>query len=1216
MNHTKRILATTTVALTLSTAANGLAFASPETEHVTEKITQQKTEVLDKKQVHEDDNSEDVGIEKGLYKSNEASDVAAKKCHDKILSVYGEPETLAKNGHLDNSIKVARNAFLEYTKTLDKIYDTDMPSKASLLADLGSLKQDAEMVNTLEQAKFGESFFDHEIIKAQHDLFPRIGKLMANESEKEMEYVILQSRKQMSAEELNQEMDFTHWDEKQWSDFEDYLKMETDGENRLGVNEPAHIPVLLGKTKGYLQALAKYYPDSHPLKLEYEIRLVKYYSKNGDAKSAVTLAEDILPKVEATFGEDSERCISLNDLLCKEYENIGQYKKAEKLLLANIAQKDSLYGNKDARTLASENDLVRLYWQLGKYSEAQPLLKQISTLAIENLPLKDTARESIMLSRCMDLADTRLHKEAIQFYQLIPDAPQNGEEKLRVLNFIINNQNWIGEALQNSLMLYLTDSVYLGDYHHQTIDEISLIAKNYIKLGYIAEADALATINFENSRAQYGLSAPCTINAMTVLAQAKRSNDDYGKALALDENVLKYNIESLGKNAPASIDALIATGDDYLGLKRYNVASRRYKEAMSLAKKISRPGHEEPWLPMSKLAEAYRLSGDNQDAIALCEEVKQNRYNFDSRIYAEDISTLQTLARAYRSIGNLGSAIQNYEQLCHSYEIIRKSALLEGKNRSNWFASVLVAYKELAETYLEAGRPALEILKVADLIKARNLADTYREDAAIYGSGLADADISKYIAYKNMLTVYDEAKSDVVSNKSLQLSLEISRLRQLLNLNTYKRDLSKKYPEYKGMRIAEPLKDINMLKKIEAIPATARFLDYTILDENKILVCVANHNKNVIAEILSVDDNFWQKCQTYRDLLMVPSIKTLDWTGRILWRLPNGDYMISTNGQSAPNGAVALGSNGLEEAKKVLATQIGDVLLKPVSKYLSASQWIISPDGELANIPFESLMINGKFALEKAEISYVPSLSVLELMHSREEQNQMLKRQKIFAMGGIPYGNHSPQECAESFANFLQNPSLLDLPRIKWQNLPGTAKEVEAVSNMFPTKMVVSGGSASESYLKSLDKNGELKNYQYILFSAHGMYIPKAPELSSIVLGRDVKADGYVTVGEWAGYNLASDLVYLSACESGLGKYQPGEGVMGIPYNLTLAGNQNTVMSLWSVDDKKTEEFTKSFFEKLSQGMPQAKALSETKQEFMMKGEKPSIWAAFLLYGV
>ncbi len=147
-------------------------------------------------------------------------------------------------------------------------------------------------------------------------------------------------------------------------------------------------------------------------------------------------------------------------------------------------------------------------------------------------------------------------------------------------------------------------------------------------------------------------------------------------------------------------------------------------------------------------------------------------------------------------------------------------------------------------------------------------------------------------------------------------------------------------------------------------------------------------------------------------------------------------------------------------------------------------------------------------------------------------------------------------------------------------------------------------------------------DYRYLVFSTHGYLSTEVPALSSIVLGQvnnPPGIDGYVTAGEWAGYNLKSDLMVLSACETGVGEVISGEGVMGLPYAFYVAGNKNTLLTLWSISDEVTAKFIYSFFRKLKKGVGQIEALTATKREFIKKGGRysdPMYWAAFVLYGV
>ena len=177
---------------------------------------------------------------------------------------------------------------------------------------------------------------------------------------------------------------------------------------------------------------------------------------------------------------------------------------------------------------------------------------------------------------------------------------------------------------------------------------------------------------------------------------------------------------------------------------------------------------------------------------------------------------------------------------------------------------------------------------------------------------------------------------------------------------------------------------------------------------------------------------------------------------------------------------------------------------------------------------------------------------------------------------------------------------------------------------LFPpdTRRVYKKKQASEKVLRNLDTSGDLAGYKILLFATHGIFNPKVPELSALVLsqvGNQAPENGYITVSKWMAYNLRSDLVYLSACQTGLGKAQDGEGIIGIPYALCIAGNQDTIMTLWETDDEKARAFSVSFFKKLRLGQGPVQALSATKREFLHgrgSDRNPNSWAAFLLYGI
>ena len=113
------------------------------------------------------------------------------------------------------------------------------------------------------------------------------------------------------------------------------------------------------------------------------------------------------------------------------------------------------------------------------------------------------------------------------------------------------------------------------------------------------------------------------------------------------------------------------------------------------------------------------------------------------------------------------------------------------------------------------------------------------------------------------------------------------------------------------------------------------------------------------------------------------------------------------------------------------------------------------------------------------------------------------------------------------------------------------------------------------------------------------------------------KEDGILTAYEAMNLNLDNtDLVVLSACETGLGEIKPGEGVFGLQRAFTVAGADNIIISLFKVSDEATKEFMILFYEKWVGGLSKRVAFQEAKKELMKKYENPKLWGAFLMIGV
>jgi CHAT domain-containing protein len=196
--------------------------------------------------------------------------------------------------------------------------------------------------------------------------------------------------------------------------------------------------------------------------------------------------------------------------------------------------------------------------------------------------------------------------------------------------------------------------------------------------------------------------------------------------------------------------------------------------------------------------------------------------------------------------------------------------------------------------------------------------------------------------------------------------------------------------------------------------------------------------------------------------------------------------------------------------------------------------------------------------------------------------------------------------------------------RTEFAALPNARSELQLVAKSFKHPTLIVGTAATETRLRELDASADLARFQIVHVAAHGLVNPKQPAMSAIVLGADgapgADSDGFVTAAEWTGLTLNSDLVVMSACETGLGSAVSGEGVLGLPYALFVAGNRNALLTLWPVADQATSLFMREFFARLAKGSPASSSLALTKRDFARghfgaRYRDPFYWAPFTFIG-
>jgi hypothetical protein len=197
--------------------------------------------------------------------------------------------------------------------------------------------------------------------------------------------------------------------------------------------------------------------------------------------------------------------------------------------------------------------------------------------------------------------------------------------------------------------------------------------------------------------------------------------------------------------------------------------------------------------------------------------------------------------------------------------------------------------------------------------------------------------------------------------------------------------------------------------------------------------------------------------------------------------------------------------------------------------------------------------------------------------------------------------------------------------------LPGTQKEVESIQGMASGKgiktNILSGNRATEAGVKNL------RNQQVVHIATHGEFdqLPKADgylKAKLILAGAADREpfgiadyskyeDGFLTAYEVTQLDLAqTNLVVLSACETGTGEIQSGEGVWGLQRAFQLAGAKTVMGSLWKISDEATVIYMTSFYEKYLTGADVNEAYRSAMLKTKESYPEPYYWGAFTLTGV
>jgi CHAT domain-containing protein/tetratricopeptide (TPR) repeat protein len=892
--------------------------------------------------------------------------------------------------------------------------------------------------------------------------------------------------------------------------------------------------------------------------------------EQGKYPEAGPLWQRALAIHEKVLGQDHpDVAISLNDLGVA-YKEQGKYELAEAAYRRALAIRERAFGPNNTSVAISLNNLALLLKEQGEYAEAESLF---------NRALK--IRESAFGPNHPDVADSLNDLAAL--YQ---DQGRDDE----------------AEPLYNRALTIRENTPWLD----QTEVAISLnnIAYLYASKGRFTEAETLFKRAETIMRSRLGPDHPQVATCLNNLAVLYEYQREYDKAEPLLRRALTIRERALGPAHPYVAISLANLAGLYMKQANYAAAEALYLRALSIDEEKLAPDHPDVFRALDNLAFLYWTWGRQQEA-----EAYFGRGQLVLQKLFQKQFTYMTEKERLRYLATRMNAFPGYFSFCFAYSEQHPELI------GNMFDALLWE-KGMVATSVRAMRAKIA---ASGNKQALRLLDEITEKRTQVARIMAQPPPNP-----------EEARKQT---EELEKEAEILE-RELANQSPTSFEQHAK-PSWRSVR--------DSLKPREAAVEFVRFQLYDGQKwTNKTLYAalVLTPKSKIAPTFVLLGDAATLECgpvNSYRQLLEMPPTC-------FPCPAPGGQ---SSSAPTMPN--------------------FYDAFWKPLQLPLGkASRIYISTDGILNQV---SLAIvpddRGKLLIDKYDLRIVLSTRelLLQPLHT-PEQTAVLIGDPLFTISEADQAAALQTISAQEPPNGRQSQQKgyrsTELKDLSWRQLPGTGVEVQQVGTLLARNRwhvesytqaraleevmkrvrgprilhVATHGfflsdedapqscSTSTSPSTAPDSFGPSRSLKQDPMLRSGLVFTGANRLSSgepIPGGMD---DGILTAYEAMDLNLGgTELVVLSACDTGLGETKAEEGVFGLRRALQVAGARSILMAMWQVPDVNTEKLMQAFYTKLLNGEEKHTALREAQIELRnnikreLGRDYPREWGAFVMVG-
>ncbi|MDX2301190.1 MAG: CHAT domain-containing tetratricopeptide repeat protein [Microscillaceae bacterium] len=1079
-----------------------------------------------------------------------------------ILGSYIDSEQAFKAGNIDNAKEILKNILAKPAEVLPQYH----PLKLAIYEEFYGLNTLGEKPDFVEAKKNIESLM--EISKA----------LMGESSLSQMYYQV-----KMGDYYLQYSTDFDK--AKKIFETEPYKPLfeERVASHRQQVNLNNAVANYYDVVDRYQDALDLMSKSAEAIKnkygdksLEYGLQLIKVadfsikVGKYREAEANMSIALPIIRK------EARKRSIEYADALstmAKIYGIFGMYEEARKLLNTS----DRIYKKLDVTDFTKRSnqieELAFLYIRLGEYAETEEILN----ILLEDKTKKYGADNRQLIQPLNQLGLLYLIKGDYAHAAKLLDQAESISRKIYGDQSIRTASTF---AIQAEYYTTIGDYERADEYNQHVIDiQKKQLGENHVELGqsfikqalikfyedpknapesesYLEKAKQIMASNFDTSHPLY---AEVLKNTALIYIETQR----YQEAFQLLNQANAIWLEKLGERNLNSAYVYSLMGDVYVHLKKFDEARLNYEKAESIYKKLLSKNHPDYVQTESKMGRMYFISADYKEANRVLESTTASYLNY-IKTYFPSLSE--------REKAKFWNKIQS------DFEFFNTLAIKQAEERP-----------ELIEKMYDF-RLATKAILLSSSIRMRQsiLNGTDEELKNIFQEWTRKKEeLTALLSMSEEQMLAEEINPEILSNEINNIEKTLSE-RSDIFANNVRNEL----PSWKDVR--------KTLKDGESAIEIIRYRQYEDGFTNKVKYAALIVNKDtrknpklvVLEDGAELEDKF---LRYYRNMVRFQK---------------NDQYSYKKYWQPI--------EEALGEEKNVV---------------------FLSPDGVYNQLNIESFLIEkGNYVIDQTNIRLVSNTKDL-MAHRLDKSATSLKpHEKIAFFFGNPKFYTSQRTETEALGNKERGTGEYV------SQLPGTEVEISLISEMLRNRNwnvnVFKDSEAAENALKgtnsptilhiathgffhtntqneNISTENNLKALQNDPLRRSGLLARGAGDLLAKETQNFDREEGILTANEAMSMNLDhTDLVILSACETGLGEVAIGEGVYGLQRAFLVAGADALIMSLFKVNDEATQKLMTKFYEKWLETGDRRKAFLDAQKIIREEYPHPTYWGVFNMIGV